>query len=399
LSGLLDGFKPSAISEVFSLCARLKEEGRDIVDLSIGEPDFDTPEHVREAAIQAIRDGATRYTSIDGTAALRRAVANKFARDNGLRFDVDQILVDAGVKPLLFHAMQAVLEPGDEVVLPVPTWASYCGMVRLAGAVPVLVPCTEESGFKLSAEDLERAITPATRMLLLNSPGNPTGAAYDAARLRALTDVLLRHPEVWVFSDDIYESILFDGLEFATVAQVEPALSDRTLTFNGVSKAYSMTGWRIGYVGGSARAIGGVRKVLSQTTGSAPSASQAAAVAALEGPQDLLSERAAIFARRRDLVVAAINAIPGLRCPRPEGAFYVYVNCAAHVGRTAPDGAAIASSADFARYLLSSVGLAVVPGAAFEMDPYVRLSYAASADVLEDAADRLDSACRALGGE
>jgi aspartate aminotransferase len=399
LSRLLDGFRPSAIGEIFSLTIRLKEEGRDIVDLSIGEPDFDTPDHVKDAAVRAIRDGDTKYTSVDGTTALKRAVATKFARDNGLEFGLDQILVGCGVKPLLFHAMQAVLEPGDEVLLPVPAWASYTGMARLLGAQPVLVPCAEEAGFKLAPEHLERAITPATRLLLLNSPGNPTGAAYDAGRLKALTDVLVRHPRIWVFSDDIYEAILFDGLEFATAAQVEPRLADRALTFNGVSKGYAMTGWRIGYVGGPKEAIDGIRKIMSQSTGNPPTASQVGAVAALEGPQDFLAERAAAFARRRDLIVEAVNAIPGLRCPRPEGAFYVYVNCAAHIGRTAPDGTEIASSADFARYLLSSAGLAVVPGAAFEMDPYVRISYAASTEVLNEAVDRLDAACRALGGE
>lgn len=396
LNRLLDGFQPSGISEIFSLCTRLKEEGRDIVDLSIGEPDFDTPDHVKEAAIKAIRDGDTKYTSVEGTTALKRAIAKKFARDNGLSFNVDQILVGSGVKPLLFHAMQAVVEPGDEVLLPTPAWASYTGMVKLLGGRSVALPCSEKTGFKLTPEQLAGAITPTTRLLMINSPSNPTGAAYDDRQLMAIAEVLADHPHVWVFSDDIYEAITFDGFKFTTIAQIEQSLSNRTLTFNGVSKSYAMTGWRIGYVGGPSAAIDGMRKVMSQSVGSPPTASQAAAIAALEGPQDLLAKRAEIFTQRRNFIIDTIGAIPGLSCPKPQGAFYIYVNCGAYLGRMSPDGRKIGSSVDFTHYLLSAAGLAVVPGTAFEMDPYVRISYAASMHDLEDASGRLKAACRAL---
>ncbi len=392
----MDGFGPSGISAIFSLANRLKEEGRDIVDLSIGEPDFDTPEQAREAGIRAIREGRTKYTSTDGTTALKRAVSAKLARDNGLDYGPDQILIDSGVKPLLYHAMQAVLDPGDEVVVPVPCWASYPGMVALNRAETVLVSCAEQRGFKLDPEDLDRAITPATKLVILNSPSNPTGAAYSAEALSQLGEVLLRHPEVWIFCDDIYEHIVFDGFRFATLAQAEPRLAERTLTFNGVAKSYAMTGWRIGYVAGPKPAIDAVRTILSQNNGNPPTMSQEAAAAALEGPQDLLAERAASFQARRDLTAGLVNAIPGLRCPLPEGAFYLYVNCAAYLDAKAPDGTAIASSADFARYLLAEAGVAVVPGSAFHFDPYVRISYASSEDVLKEAGRRLAEACARL---
>ena len=396
LSAILDSFQPSAISEIFSLCNRLRAEGRDILDLSIGEPDFDTPGHVKEAAIKAIRDGVTKYTSVDGTSDLREAICEKFRRDNGLEFHPDQILVDSGVKPLLFHAMRAVLGPGDEALLPVPCWASYTGMVALTGARPVQVPCPENNGFLPRPSDLAEAISPRTRLVLLNFPSNPTGAACSAADLRGLADVLREHPELWILSDDIYEHIRYDGREFVTLAQVAPDLGERTLTCNGVSKAYAMTGWRIGYLGGPGSVVGGIRKVLSQSTGSPPSVSQAAAVAALTGPQDLLGERAQIFQRRRDTLVPLVRDMPGLRCTKPQGAFYLYVNCAGLIGKRAPSGQAMTDSTTLARYLLEAGGVALVPGRAFESDPYLRVSYAASTEVLLDAARRLADACGAL---
>ena len=399
LSKILDGFRPSPISEIYSLTTRLKEAGRDIVDLSIGEPDFETPPGARAAGIAAIEAGDTKYTSTDGTAALREAVRAKFARDNGLDFEIQDILVDSGVKPLLFHAMQAVLDPGDEVLLPVPCWASYTGMAALLGARAVLLPCPEAQGFKLDPESLAKAITPRSKLLLLNSPGNPTGAVYDAAALGALAEVLLDHPGVWVFSDDIYEHIVFDGRRFATMAQAAPALAERTLTFNGVSKGYAMTGWRIGYVGGPPEAIGAIRQILSQTSGNPPTMSQAAAVAALEGPQEFLAERAEGFRARRDLLVAGLNAVPGLSCRPPEGAFYLYVNCGALIGARRPDGGAIASSADLVKYFLEEAGVALVPGSAFNHDPYFRASCATSTAALQAAVERLGAACGKLERE
>ena len=396
LSKILDGFQPSLIGEIFSLATRLKEGGRDIIDLSIGEPDFDTPAHVCEAAIEAIRGGATKYTGTDGTTALKRAVRAKLARDNGLDYGVDQIVIDSGVKPLIFHALQAVLDPGDEVIVPTPCWPSYEGMASLLGATTVLVPTAEQRGFKLAAEELEGAITPRTKVAVFNSPGNPTGAAYSAEELAALAEVLLRHPQVWVFSDDIYEHILFDGFRFATLAQVEPRLMDRALTFNGVSKGYAMTGWRIGFVAGPRNAIDALKVVVSHNNGNPPSMSQVAAVAALEGSQDFLAGRAASFQARRDLAAGLINAIPGLRCALPEGAFYLYVNCGGLLGSRTPDGGRIETSSDLMRYFLTEAGVALVPGAAFSHDPYFRLSYASPREELEDAGRRLAAACARL---
>ena len=396
LSKTLDGFQPSLIGEIFSLATRLKEAGRDIIDLSIGEPDFDTPEHVCAAAIAAIRRGATKYTSTDGTTALKRAVQTKLARDNGLDYGVDQIVVDSGVKPLIYHALQAVLDPGEEVIVPTPCWPSYGGMATLLRAATVLVPTAEQRGFKLAPEDLERAITPRTKVVVFNSPGNPTGAAYSADELSALAEVLLRHPQVWIFSDDIYEHIVFDGFRFATIARVEPRLQDRALTFNGVSKGYAMTGWRIGYVAGPRNAIDALRVVVSHNNGNPPSMSQVAAAAALEGPQDFLAERAASFQERRDLAAGLINAIPGLRCGLPEGAFYLYVNCGGTIGSRTPEGSRIETSGDLVRYLLNEAGVALVPGAAFSHDPYFRLSYASPREELEEAGRRLAAACGQL---
>ena len=396
LSNVLDSFQPSAISVIFTLTSRLKEEGRDIIDLSIGEPDFPTPDHVKQAAIDAINADFTRYSPVDGISTLKEAISNKFQRDNNLEYGPDQIVVEAGAKPLLFHAMQAILNPDDEVILPVPCWASYTGMVLLAGAKPVPVPCREDRHFKLQADDLESAITDQTRLILLNSPSNPTGAAYNADELKVLTDVLMRHPQVWIIADDIYEHIVFDNFAFTTPAQIEPALYDRTLTINGASKAYSMTGWRIGYAGGPKKLIAGITKVLSQSVGNPCSISQAAAVAALEGPQDYLGERAALFKERRDFLVERLNTFNGLTCHAPEGAFYLFPSCKGLIGGHTPEGATINSSTDLASYLLESAGVSVVPGAAFEFDPNIRISYATSMDNLEIACDRMEQACREI---
>ena len=396
LASVLDRFQPSKISEISSLTARLQEEGRDIIHLGIGEPDFETPENAVEAGVAAIRSGETKYTSVDGTTAMKQAVRDKFLRDNGLDYPVEQIIVASGAKPLLAHAIQAILDPGDEVIIPTPCWVSHPGMVRLYGGDPIFVACPEEKGFKLQPEDLESAITAKTKLVIMNSPSNPTGATYNEAELKALTDVLLRHPKVWVLADDIYEHIVFDGLRFVTPAQVEPGIYERTLTVNGISKGYAMTGWRIGFAGGPKRWTDAMRKVMSQSTGNPSSISQVAAIEALNGPQDFLKERAASFKQRRDYIVPAINQTPHLKCAPPEGSFFLYVNCAGVLGRSAPDGRRIESSTDFAKYLLEEAGVAVVPGVAFELDPYVRLSYAVSMAELEEAARRLRRACSEL---
>ncbi len=396
LSRNLEKFQPSAISEIFTLTSRLKEQGLDIIDLSIGEPDFPTPEAVKQAGIEAIRDNITRYTPVDGTRALKQAVRDKFLRDNHLDYALDQILIDSGVKPLLFHAMQAMIDPDDEVILSTPCWASYTGMVILAGGKPVSVICPEDNGFKLQPEDLDKAINSKTRLILLNSPGNPTGAAYSFKEMKALTDVLMAHPQVWVLADDIYEHIVFDGFRFVTPAEVEPGLMERTLTLNGVSKAYSMTGWRIGYAGGPRSLITGIIKVMSQSVGNPCSISQVAAVAALSGPQDLLQERADIFRQRRDYLVGQLQSINGLSCHAPEGAFYLFPSCKGMIGRLTPQGETIRNSADFVKYLLEFAQIATIPGAAFEYDPNIRLSYATSMDNLELACERLRHACGLL---
>jgi aspartate aminotransferase len=399
LAQMLDNFQPSSISKIFNLANQLKAEGKDILDLSIGEPDFLTPDHIKQAAISAINENNTKYTNVEGTLALRQAISKKFNRDNDLDYDPQQIIVDSGAKPLLMHAMQAMLDRDDEVIIPTPCWTSYIGMVKLCDAKCNFVACPEDKGFKLQASDLESAITAKTKLILLNSPSNPTGAAYAHDEMKAITDVLLGHPDVWILADDIYEHITFDGFEFCTPAQVEPRLYDRTLTLNGVSKAYSMTGWRIGFAAGPQKLINGIKKVLSQSTGNPCSISQAAAIAALEGPQQLLAERAEIFHQRRDFLAARLNAIEGLRCHKPEGAFYLYPSCEGLIGKTTTDGVEIRDSKDFVKYLLGSYNVAAVPGTAFEYDPYFRLSYASSVETLEKAADRIEAACANLLAE
>jgi aspartate aminotransferase len=392
----LAAIKPSPTIAVTNLARELKAAGRDVIGLGAGEPDFDTPDTIKDAAVAAIRAGQTKYTAVDGTPELKAAVAAKFQRENRLDYRLDEISVGTGGKQIIYNALMATLDPGDEVMVPAPYWVSYPDMVLLAGGTPVFVTCPDQTGFKLRPEDLEAAITPRTKWLILNSPSNPTGAAYSAAELRELTNVLLRHPQVWLLTDDIYEHLVYDGFRFVTPLAVEPRLRSRCLTMNGVAKAYAMTGWRIGYAGGPTELIKAMAKVQSQSTSNPCSISQAAAVAALTGPQDFIAERAAIFRQRRDLVVELLNRARGLRCHRPEGAFYVYPSCAGVIGRRMPDGDVLADSEGFARYLLESVGVAVVHGAAFGMDPYFRISYATSAELLEEACHRIIRACDAL---
>lgn len=385
----------SEILRIGAIATRLKREGRPVIVLGAGEPDFDTPDHAKAAAEQAIRAGQTKYTVLDGTAELKAAIAGKFSRENGLNYAADEITAGAGAKQVIHNAFMATLSSGDEVILAAPYWTSYADMVLIADGTPVNVICREENGFRLDASDLEAAITPRTRWLLLNSPSNPTGAAYSEAQLRPILDVLKRHPHVWLMSDDIYEHLIYDT-PFVTPAQFEPSLKSRTLTVNGVSKAYAMTGWRLGYGGGPKELIAAMAVVQSQSTTNPSSISQAAAVAALTGPQDFLVERRIAFQRRRDIVVDGLNAIDGISCRRPEGAFYVFANCARLIGRRAADGGVIDSDAAFCRYLLERHNVAVVPGSCFGLAPYIRLSYAASEANLIEAIGRIAAAAREL---
>ena len=396
LADRLAAVKPSPTVAITARAGALKREGRDIIALSAGEPDFDTPAHIGAAGKAAIDAGKTRYTAPDGIVELKEAIARKFARENGLSYGLDQIIVGTGGKQVLFNALLATLNADDEVLIPAPYWVSYPDIVEMCGARPVVLPCPAEQGFKLTPAALEAAITPATKWLIFNSPSNPTGAGYSADELRAITDVLLRHPHVWILSDDMYEHIAYPGFTFVTPAQVEPQLHGRTLTLNGVSKAYAMTGWRIGYAGAPKVLIDAMRMVQGQSTTNPSSISQWAAVAALDGPQDYIAESRAAFLRRRDLVVAALNAIDGLSCPTPEGAFYVYPSIAGLIGRRTPSGVEIASDADFVRELLEATGVAVVHGAAFGLSPHFRVSYAAADEVLADACARIARFCKGL---
>jgi aspartate aminotransferase len=396
LAERLSRIQPSPTLAATDRARALKAAGRDIISLSAGEPDFDTPANVQEAAIAAMRRGETRYTDTGGTPALKQAIIAKFRRENGLEYQPGQIIVSTGGKQVLFNALMATLNAGDEVIIPAPYWVTYPDIVALAEATPVALPCPAESDFKLKPADLDAAITPKTKWLILNSPSNPSGAAYGAGELRALADVLLKHPQVWILTDDMYEHVVYDGFEFATIAQVEPRLYSRTLTLNGVSKAYCMTGWRIGYAGGPKELISAMTMLQSQSTSNASSISQAASVEALNGPQDFISKHNAVFKERRDLVVSMLNQTPGLHCPRPEGAFYVYPSCAGAIGKRTPDGKRIANDTDFITYLLDSEGVAVVQGAAFGLSPHFRISYATSTEVLEKACQRIQRACAAL---
>ena len=392
LSAAINRIQPSPTIAVTNKAAQLKREGRDIIGLGAGEPDFDTPDFVKEAAIKAIRDGQTKYTQVDGTPELKAAVQAKFKRDNNLDYGIDQITVNVGGKQTILNALMATLDVGDEVVIPAPYWVSYPDIVLLTGATPVIVPCGIDAGFKLSPAALDAAITPKTKWLILNSPSNPTGAAYSAAELKALADVLLRHPQVHILTDDMYEHIVYGDFKFATIASVEPALYDRTLTVNGASKAYAMTGWRIGFAGGPAPLIKAISKIQSQSTSNPCSIAQAAVVAALNGDQSFLAARNAAFEVRRDLVVAMLNQTPGLICPRPEGAFYVYPDCSGLIGKTTPQGTVLKDDEAVAGYFLEAEGVAVVHGAAFGGSPAFRISYATADALLVEACTRIQRA-------
>lgn len=393
LSSALDRVKPSATIAVTDKARALKAAGRNVIGLGSGEPDFDTPANIKLAAIHAIEAGKTKYTAVDGIPELKDAIIAKFQRENGLTYKPNQIIVGTGGKQVLYNALMATLNPGDEVIIPAPYWVSYPEMVSLAGGTPVSVTCTAEFGFKLQAAALEAAITPKTKWVILCSPSNPTGAAYKKAELQALTDVLVKHPHVWVMTDDMYEHLVYDDFEFTTVAQIEPKLYDRTLTVNGVSKAYCMTGWRIGYAGGPANLIKAMSTIQSQSTSNPSSIAQWAAVEALNGPQDFIAKNNAVFKERRDLVVAMLNQATGIECPRPEGAFYVYPSCAGTIGKTAPSGKVIANDEDFVTELLETEGVAVVQGSAFGLGPAFRISYATKTSDLEDACNRIQRFC------
>lgn len=396
LADRLSAIKPSPTIAVSTLARELKAAGRDVIGLGAGEPDFDTPDHIKQAAIEAIHAGQTKYTAVDGIPELKAAVVEKFKRENDLDYKPEEITVGCGGKQVIYNALMATLNPGDEVVIPAPYWVSYPDMTLLAGGTPVFVTCPENNGFKLRAEDLESTITDRTKWLILNSPNNPTGAALSATELRAIADVLMRHPHVWVITDDIYEHLVYDDFQFNTIAQIEPGLKDRCLTMNGVAKAYAMTGWRIGYAGGPVELIKAMAKVQSQSTSNPCSISQAAAVVALNGRQDFMAERADVFKSRRDLVAGMLNKADGLRCHSPEGAFYVYPSCAGVIGKKTPEGVLLNNSEDFSRYLLESEGVAAVHGTAFGLDPHFRISYATSTELLEEACNRIIRACDKL---
>jgi aspartate aminotransferase len=386
--------KPSPTIAVTDKARVLKAAGRNIIGLGVGEPDFDTPDNIKQAAIKAIESGrASKYTAVDGIPELKAAIVRKFKRENGLDYKPSQIIVGTGGKQVLYNAFVATMNPGDEVIIPAPYWVSYPDMVLLAGGEPVEVKTTVESGYKLAAATLEKAITPKTKWLLLNSPSNPTGAAYTKAELKALTDVLLKHPHVWVMTDDMYEHLVYDDFEYFTPAQVEPKLYERTLTINGVSKAYCMTGWRIGYAGGPEPLIKAMAMIQSQSTSNPTAVSQWAAVEALDGPQDFIPKHNKIFKERRDLVVSMLNQTKGLKCPKPEGAFYVYPSCADTIGKTTPTGKKIETDEDFVTELLEAEGVAVVHGSAFGLGPAFRISYATKTEDLEEACRRIQRFC------
>ncbi len=396
LSATLDRVKPSPTVALTGQVAALKAQGKDIIGLGAGEPDFDTPQNIKDAAVVAIALGKTKYTAVDGIAELKQAIVDKFKRDNDLTYTPAEVTVGTGGKQVLYNALMATLNEGDEVIVPAPYWVSYPDMVLMAGGTPVTVECGIDTAFKMTPEQLEAAITPKTKWLIFNSPSNPTGAGYSRDELKGLTDVLMRHSHVWVMTDDMYEHLAYDGFEFSTPAQVEPGLFDRTLTVNGVSKAYSMTGWRIGYAAGPEHLIKAIRKVQSQSTSNPCSISQHAAVEALNGPQDFLAPNNETFVRRRNLVVEALNAIDGIACPVPEGAFYVYPSIQGLIGKTTPGGTVIENDQVFATELLEHAGVAVVFGAAFGVSPHFRVSYATSDEALKEACARIQTFCAGL---
>ena len=392
----LDRVSPSQTIAISTKARALRAAGRDVISLSAGEPDFDTPRNVKDAAIRAIQAGETKYTDVSGTPALRRAVADKFRRDSGLDYAPDEIVVSTGGKQVIYNAMVATLDAGDEVIIPTPAWVSYPDIVALADGTPVLVPCGQNHGFKLRAEDLEAAITPRTKWFVLNNPCNPTGAAYSAEELRPICEVLLRHPEVWVFTDDIYEKLAYDGFRPATVVEVEPRLRERTLTMNGCSKAYAMTGWRIGFGGGPRALIKAMDKLQSQSTSNPSSISQAAALEALNGPQDFIGDMVETYRQRRDLVVDMLNASPGIHCHKPEGAFYVFPGIHGCIGKTSAAGARIDGDEAFVVALLDEHGVAAVHGSAFMYPGHFRISYATDTETLREGCRRIQAFCAAL---
>ncbi|PLX36539.1 MAG: aspartate aminotransferase [Hyphomicrobiales bacterium] len=396
LADALARVKPSATIAVTNKARELKAAGRDVIGLGAGEPDFDTPDNIKEAAIRAIREGKTKYTAVDGIPELKEAIVAKFARENGLTYTAGQITVGTGGKQVLYNALMATINPGDEVLVPAPYWVSYPDMVLLAGGTPVAVDASIDTGFKVTPAALEAAITPKTKWLIFNSPSNPSGAAYTREELAAIGEVLLRHPQVWVMTDDMYEHLVYDDFEFTTIAQVVPELFDRTLTVNGVSKAYSMTGWRIGYAGGPTEVIKAIAKIQSQSTSNPCSISQWAALEALTGTQEFIKPNQELFKGRRDLVVSMLNQANGLKCPTPEGAFYVYPSCAALIGKTAPSGNVINNDEDFVTELLETEGVAVVQGSAFGLGPNFRISYATSTEALEEACTRIQRFCGSM---
>ena len=396
IADALGRVQPSQTIAVTTNARELQAAVHDVIGLGAGEPDFDTPDNIKEAAIRAIREGKTKYTNVEGIPELKQAICAKFSRENGLSYKPGQVIVAPGGKKIIFNAMMATINPGDEVVIPAPYWVSYPDIVQLVGGTPVIVEATLQDKFKLRPEALEKAITPKTKWLIFNHPSNPTGAAYSRTELKALTDVLMRHPQVWVLTDDMYEHLVYDDYQFVTPAQVEPGLYERTLTMNGVSKAYSMTGWRIGYAAGPEALIKAMTKLQSQTTSNASSVSQWASVEALNGPQDFLKPRAEAFKERRDLVVAMLNQAKGIDCPTPEGAFYVYPSCAGCIGKTSGKGKRIETDEDFVTALLEEEGVAVVHGSAFGLSPFFRISYATSNAALEEACRRIQRFCAEL---
>lgn len=396
ISDSLNRIQPSATIAISNKALAMQAEGKNVIGLAAGEPDFDTPQNIKDAAIAAIQAGKTKYTAVDGIADLKKAIVAKFKRENNLDYKTSQVSVGTGGKQVLFNALMATVNPGDEVIVPAPYWVSYPDIVMLAGGTPVIVQGAPDKGFKLQAADLEKAITPKTKWLILNSPSNPSGAAYSQAEMRALTDVLVKHPQVWVLTDDMYEHLVYDDFKFVTPAQIEPKLYDRTLTMNGVSKSYCMTGWRIGYAAGPENLIKAMAKLQSQSTSNPSSIAQWAAVEALNGPQDFIAKHNTVFKERRDLVVSMLNQAKGLKCATPEGAFYVYPSCAGLIGKTAPSGKVISSDEDFVSELLAAEGVAAVHGAAFGTSPYFRISYATATTTLEDACQRIQRFCASL---
>ncbi|ATR19920.1 Aspartate aminotransferase [Roseomonas mucosa] len=392
----MDRISPSQTIVVTQKARALKAAGRDVISLSVGEPDFETPQNIKDAAIKAIQDGETRYTDVAGTMALRKAVAAKFERDNGLTYKPEEIVVSTGGKQVIFNAMLATIDEGDEAIVPAPCWVSYPDIIALAGGKPVIVPAGQNQGFKITPEQLEAAITPKTKWLILNNPSNPTGAAYSEAELKGLAEVLLRHPQVWIFTDDIYEKLVYGDFAFRTIAQVEPRLKDRTVTMNGCSKGYAMTGWRIGFAGAPLALIKAMDKLQGQSTSNTSSISQAAAVEALNGPQESVETMRLAFERRRDLVVRLLNQAPGIRCATPDGAFYVFPDIAGCLGKTTASGKRIETDEDFVTALLEDEGVAAVHGSAFMFPGHFRVSYATSDAVLEDACDRIKRFCEGL---